>query len=223
MVGTKKEVIDMRENKFKSSTESENRITFLEGKLKNILRSIEYIIDGKNEDAKDSMKEYKESTAHIIIGNLIAKSEKDASPKINPEDKSYIFLKIILNSVPFPVFIKDENSRYLLINSLEENLFGIKESEILGKHDRDFVHNSAEMEIIQNSDNQVLNENKSIELPNQHFSLPDGRSFIFKTHKIPFINPITGKRNILGFSLDITDTVNLDKLKKILIMNSPYL
>jgi PAS domain S-box-containing protein len=125
--------------------------------------------------------------------------------------------------MPFPVFIKDEKSRYILINTLEEELFGIKESDILGKHDSDFVHNDHEMEIIQKSDDDVLYNNRSVELPNQNFSLPNGRSFVFKTHKIPFLNPLTGKTNILGFSVDITDTVNLDKLKKILIMNSPYL
>jgi PAS domain S-box-containing protein len=213
----------MRENNYKSIIESENKIIYLESKLKNVLDTVESIIDGKMEEAKNSINNYKESTAHIIMGNLISKCEESNAPKINPEDKSYLFLKIILNSMPFPVFIKDEKSRYLLINSLEEELFGIKESDIIGKHDSDFVHNDHEMEIIQKSDDEVLYNNKSIELPNQNFSLPNGRSFVFKTHKIPFLNPLTGKINILGFSVDITDTVNLDKLKKILIMNSPYL
>jgi PAS domain S-box-containing protein len=213
----------MRENNYKSILENENRVIYLENKLKNVLDTVESLIDGKIEEAKSTLSTYKESTAHIILGNLINKCEEDNAPKAHPEDKSYAFLKLILNNMPFPVFIKDEKSRYLLINSLEEELFGIKESDILGKHDRDFVHNDHEMEIIQKSDDEVLYNNKSIELPNQNFSLPNGRSFVFKTHKIPFVNPLTGKTNILGFSVDITDTVNLDKLKKILIMNSPYL
>jgi PAS domain S-box-containing protein len=213
----------MRENNYKSILENENRIIYLENKLKNVLNTVENVIDGKIAEAKNTLTNYKESTAYIILGNLITKCEEDNAPKIHPEDKSYVFLKIILNSMPFPVFIKDEKSRYLLINSLEEELFGIKESDILGKHDSNFVHDDHEMEIIQKSDDEVLYNNKSIELPNQNFSLPNGRSFVFKTHKIPFVNPLTGKTNILGFSVDITDTVNLDKLKKILIMNSPYL
>ena len=213
----------MRENNYKSILENENKVIYLENKLKNILDTVESLIEGKIEEAKSLLTNYKESTAHIILSGLINKCEEDNAPKIHPEDKSYSFLKIILDSMPFPVFIKDEKSRYLLINVQEEELFGIKESEIIGKHDSDFVHNDHEMEIIQKSDDEVLYENKSIELPNQNFSLPNGRSFVFKTHKIPFINPLTGKTNILGFSVDITDTVNLDKLKKILIMNSPYL
>lgn len=213
----------MKEIEKKIAEENENRIVYLESKLKNILRTIKYINEGDLEEATSSLNSYKKSTSNITLTNLLNKVEELNQPKVNPEDKSYVFLKVILNSMPFPVFIKDEKSRYLLINSLEEDLFGIKESEILGKHDSDFVHNNQEMEIIQKSDNEVLIDNKSIELPNQNFSLKSGKSFVFKTHKIPFVNPLTGKRNILGFSVDITDSVNLDKLKRILIMNSPYL
>ncbi len=213
----------MRDFDKKTSIESENRVVYLENKLKKILKTVELINDNNLEEATNSLNSYKKSSAHIVLSTLINKVEELNAPKANPEDKSYAFLKIILNSMPFPVFIKDEKSRYLLINSLEEELFGIKEAQILGKHDKDFVHDKHEMEIIQESDNEVLQGNKSIELPNQNFSLKNGKSFVFKTHKMPIINPLTGKRNLLGFSVDITDTVNLDKLKKILIMNSPYL
>jgi len=213
----------MKEIDKKMVEENENRIIYLENKLKNILKTIKHLNEGDIKEASDSLNSYKKSSSNITLTNLVNKVEELNRPKINPEDKSYVFLKVILNSMPFPVFIKDENSKYLLINALEEDLFGIKESEILGKHDSDFVHDSHEMEIIQKSDNEVLIENKNVELPNQNFSIKNGKSFVFKTHKIPFINPLTGKRNLLGFSVDITDSVHLDKLKKILIMNSPYL
>jgi len=213
----------MRENNYKTILENQNRVTYLENKLKNILNTVEFIIKGDLSEAKNSILDYKESTEHLIMSDLIAKSEKDNAPKAHPEDKSFAFLKIILENMGFPVFIKDENSRYLLINSHEAELFGMDENEVIGKHDSYFVHDEHEMEIIQKSDNEVLYENKTVELPTQSFTLADGRSFVFKTQKIPFTNPITGKQNILGFSSDITDTVNLDKLKKILIMNSPYL
>jgi PAS domain S-box-containing protein len=207
----------------KLAEENENKIIYLETKLKSILKTIKYINEGDLEEATSSLNSYKKSSSNITLTSLVNKIEELNQPKVNPDDKSYVFLKVILNIMPFPVFIKDENSRYLLINSLEEDLFGIKESEILGKHDSDFVHSKQEMEIIQKSDNEVLIGNKSIELPNQNFSLKSGKSFVFKTHKIPFVNPLTEKRNILGFSVDITDSVHLDKLKRILIMNSPYL
>jgi hypothetical protein len=70
--------------------------------------------------------------------------------------------------------------------------------------------------MINSSDEEVLTKNRSVELPNQKFSLSNGMQYVFKTHKMPFENPITMKRNIIGFSLDVTDTINLNNLRKFL-------
>ncbi|HWZ22671.1 MAG TPA: PAS domain-containing protein [Cytophagaceae bacterium] len=213
----------MREGDYKLISEYENKILYLQNKLKNVLNAVENVVVENFDEAKSYINNYTKSTEFLILNELIQKSEKDLSPKVHPQDKSYGFLKIIIENLGFPVFIKDENSRYLLINSMEAELLGVEEQEIIGKHDSYFIDDEQEMAAIQKSDDEVLFFNKTVELPNQSFSLPKGRSFVFKTHKIPFTNPLTGKQNILGFSVDITDTVNLDKLKKILIMNGPYL
>ncbi|WP_299249065.1 PAS domain-containing protein, partial [uncultured Cytophaga sp.] len=135
-----------------------------------------------------------------------------------------IFLKIIIESMPFPVFIKDENSTYLLINSLESKLFGLHENEIIGKNDGDFISDLDELTFIKETDEQVLKSNKAIELPSQNFTLANGSAYSFKTHKIPFFNPITEKINILGFSMDVTDSVQLSHLKKIVLLcSNPFI
>jgi len=213
----------MRESDQKIILEYENKILYLQNKLKNVLNTVENVVIENFAEAKNYINNYKKSTEYLILNELIQKSENDLIPKAHPQDKSYGFLKIIIENLGFPVFIKDEHSRYLLINSLEAELLGVEESEVLGKHDSYFIDDEQEMAAIQKSDDEVLFFNKSVELPNQSFTLSNGRSFVFKTHKIPFTNPLTGKQNILGFSVDITDTVNLDKLKKILILNGPYL
>jgi hypothetical protein len=45
----------MRENNYKSILENENKVIYLESKLKNVLDTIEIVIDGKLEEAKDSL------------------------------------------------------------------------------------------------------------------------------------------------------------------------
>ncbi|MFN3405641.1 MAG: PAS domain-containing protein [Cytophagaceae bacterium] len=136
------------------------------------------------------------------------------------DERTYTFLKNVINCFPFPVFIKDENRKYYLINNYEAQLFKLKEQEIIGKGDPDIIRNKRELSHIISSDEEVLKNNKPVELPNQNFTLNDGTSYLFRTHKIPFINPITGKRNILGFSIDVTDTVNLNQLKNIISLCS---
>ncbi|HXA02613.1 MAG TPA: PAS domain-containing protein [Cytophagaceae bacterium] len=215
------------ENKLaKMIDEYETKIIDLGNRLKNTIQVIEKVNEGDIKAAKDKLgssnKEYAEFNP---LASLIEKSAPHNSFQRNKDDdKTYAFLKIIIENMPFPVFIKDEMGTYILVNTMEADLFGLTESEIIGKHDSDFVIDEEEMEIIRNSDEDVLFGNKNIELPNQKFSLSHGRSYVFKTHKTPFINPISGKKNILGFSIDVSDTVNLDKLQKIVGMFShPYL
>jgi PAS domain S-box-containing protein len=215
----------MENNLSKMIDEYEIKIIDLKSRLQNTLEVIEEINKGEIKMAKDKLDGINRANAEFnSLANLIEKSSPHNSFRKNiGEDKTYNFLKIIVENMPFPVFIKDEMGTYILINTMEADLFGLTESEIIGKHDSDFVVNEEEMEIIRNSDEEVLFGNKSIELPNQKFSLSHG-SYVFKTHKIPFINPMSGKKNILGFSIDVSDTVNLDKLQKIVGMFShPYL
>lgn len=204
--------------------EYQNKIEYLENKLENIVSILQNLIIEDYGKAKRILVNSKESAERFLLEDLIEKSLTNKIFLKSMNDKTYKFLKIIIESMNFPVFIKDDQGKYILINSQEANLFGLSEEDIIGKHDSDFVKNEEEMEIIRKSDEDVLTNNWSVELPNQKFSLKDGSSYVFKTHKIPFVNPITGKKNILGFSVDVTDAVNLQKLQEIVAKwNNPYL
>ena len=98
----------MKELDKKLAEENENKIIYLETKLKSILKTIKYINEGDLKEATSSLNSYKKSSSNIPLTNLVHKVEELSQPKPNPEDKSYVFLKVILNSMPFPVFIKDE-------------------------------------------------------------------------------------------------------------------
>jgi PAS domain S-box-containing protein len=215
--------------------EYKNRVLYLENRLNHIHHILKKVIIGEKEAAKSSLSIYNtDEPEHGLLLNLIEKSMLLGRAKKNKrenktyafiklirkylkEDKTYSFLKIIIENVPYPVFIKDETGKYILINSLEADLFGLEEHEILGKHDSDFVKNKKAMEIIRKSDESVFLTNKSIVLPGQKFSLSNGKSYVFKTHKIPFVNPISKQTNILGFSIGVSDIVNLDKFQEILV------
>lgn len=133
------------------------------------------------------------------------------------------FVKTILDLMPFPVFIKDENRNYYMVNQLEAELFGLKEEEIIGKSDVHFVGDLQELSVIVSSDNEVLLHGKTIELPNQAFTI-SGVSNVFRTCKVPITNPFTGEVNILGYSANVTDEVQLDKLKKVMTLcSNPFM
>lgn len=126
-------------------------------------------------------------------------------------DQRTRLMKFIIDNVPFPIFVKDEKGRYTLVNQSEAKLFDLTDSELIGKDDSYFVSNDEEWRVIQESDERVLASDKPLELPIQHFTTARGSTYIFKTTKIPFINNITGKKNILGVSIDLTEKLTLEK------------
>jgi PAS domain S-box-containing protein len=125
-------------------------------------------------------------------------------------DRQTTYLKFIVDNIPFPIFVKDEKGRYTLVNRAESALFGIPDKELIGKDDSFFVSKPEEWEVIRKSDEKVLADDQPIELPLQSFTTRSGKSYIFKTTKIPFINEITGKKNILGVSIDLTEQLELE-------------
>jgi PAS domain S-box-containing protein len=120
-------------------------------------------------------------------------------------------LKFIIDSIPFPIFVKDELGRYTIVNRAEARLFNLQDKELIGKDDRYLVSDEAEWKVIQESDMKVLASDEPIELPLQSFSTVNGTRYIFKTTKIPFVNEVTGKKNILGVSIDLTEKLQLEK------------
>ncbi|MBC7451989.1 MAG: PAS domain S-box protein [Cytophagales bacterium] len=206
----------MNNNAPKSMEELEKIIQNLENKVKKLTSIIETVISEDVEKIGIALSEYKESTKKETVEVSEIQSKE--------HEKTFLFLKIIIESMPFPVFIKDENGKYIFINELEAKLFGLKESEVIGKDDSHFLKDADELKLVKETDKEVLVSKKGVELPDQNFSLPNGTTFVFKTHKMPFVNPISGKPNILGFSIDVSDTVNLNHLKKIMVMTSnPYI
>jgi PAS domain S-box-containing protein len=202
----------MAYNSFKIMLEYDKKIANIEKKV----QYLESILDNMKienlDETQKTLAEYKK--------NPVYTESKDEDFDSVTSDKTNMFLKIIIESMPFPVFIKDEKSTYQIINSLEAKLFEVNEEEIIGKDDSYFIKDEEELSLIKETDEKVLTTKQALELPEQNFSLPNGSTYSFKTHKIPFFNPITGQTNILGFSMDVTDSIQLNHLKKIVLFCS---
>lgn len=126
-------------------------------------------------------------------------------------DNQRNLLSLIIDSIPFPIFIKDKDGFYTMINAAQANIFGLGKENIIGKKDDDFITNKDELNQIKSSDYQVISSKKEIELPLQNFSTRDGKNYVFKTTKIPFINSITKNVDIFGVSVDITEKITIEK------------
>ena len=123
------------------------------------------------------------------------------------------FEKILMNSIPAPVFYKDVKGRYLGVNKEFETFFGKKEHEIIGKSVFDInppelanIYHSKDAEVfftgeLQQYESQVQNQDGVL------------KDVIF--HKAPFHDEQGKIQGLIGVILDITDRKRAEeKLKE---------
>ena len=97
-------------------------------------------------------------------------------------------LQSILDAVPLPVFVKDDKSRFLIVNRSMSDLMGVPAGDLIGKSDFDFVP-GGEAELFSAIDRQILSsgeidereeklslggETHSVITRKQRARLPDG-------------------------------------------------
>lgn len=173
----------MSENKFKKF-----EIDFIEKIAENLASvcfNIQNTEKSKNllieSELREQVLKEQEEELRQNMEELVATQEAMESKQKALDQKSDM-MKLIIDNIPFPVFVKDEIGRYILVNKAEAAL------------------------------DSVL----PIELPEQSFTTMNGVTHIFKTTKIPFVNSLRGKKNILGVSVDLTEIVKLEnKLKEV--------
>lgn len=175
--------------------------------LKNSTKVAKLLAESK---AKADLLQQKEETLKQNLEELVATQEEMQRNQNELNGQTHL-LKFILDNIPFPVFVKDEAGRYSLVNKAEARLFDLDYTDVVGKNDSHFVSNEEEWKVIKESDEHVLASDQPFELPLQNFTTRMGTSYTFKTTKIPFINNVTGKKNILGVSIDLTEKLTLEK------------
>jgi PAS domain S-box-containing protein len=141
------------------------------------------------------------SENYYFSGSDITKSKNDQYVLNEHTDK---LLKII-ELVPHPIFLKDSNARYILVNQAQADLFSATREDFIGKDDSSFIKTEEELRGVHASDSVVLNKRKNIILPEQTITHPNGKHKILHTSKIPFLSSFNGEVNILGVSIDITE------------------
>lgn len=112
------------------------------------------------------------------------------------------FLNHTINAIPDPIFVKDQEHRFLAVNDATCELMGKTRTEILGKSDYDFFPKE-QADIFWKKDELVLNTGK----PNQNEeSLTDnnGEIHILSTKKTAFTT-VDGSKILVGAIRDVTE------------------
>ena len=116
--------------------------------------------------------------------------------------KSRNYLDKIINSIADPVFVKDNQHRWILLNDAYCKLMGYSREELLGKSDYDFFP-SHEADVFWEKDEEVLKT--GVENVNEEeFTDSDGNVHILVTKKTLYLD-ISGKKYIVASIKDITE------------------
>ncbi|APQ16460.1 PAS domain-containing sensor histidine kinase [Maribacter hydrothermalis] len=113
-------------------------------------------------------------------------------------------LRTLIDNLPVNVYIKDTESRKILVNKAECDYLGITDpNEILGKNDFE-LYSFASAEKSREEDLQVMRSLKSIISKEKVNVKKDGKETTFLSSKIPLIDNKGIAYGIVGISLDIS-------------------
>ncbi len=114
-------------------------------------------------------------------------------------------LRTLIDNLPLNVFIKDLESRKILVNKAEVEFCGAKnENEILGKDDF-AIYGQKFAEKTRKADLKVMREHKPILGEEVSLIKQDGKSATFLTSKIPLIDEDGHSYGLVGISMDISE------------------
>ncbi|MEN6292589.1 MAG: PAS domain S-box protein, partial [Methanobacterium sp.] len=137
-------------------------------------------------------------TGVSVIARDITESKKIEEDLI----KSRNYLDKIINSIADPVFVKDDQHRWILLNDAYCKLIGYSREEILGKSDYDFFP-SREADIFWEKDEEVFKTGLE-NVNEEEFTDSEGNVHILVTKKTLYTD-ISGEQYIVASIRDITE------------------
>jgi PAS domain S-box-containing protein len=121
---------------------------------------------------------------------------------------SDFFLKVI-DLVAHPIFAKDRDYRYVLVNRAAAEVIGWPREEILGKTDAE-VFPALEAARRRRDDEQTLAGGVSVELPEQLLTTLQGQVRVMATTKTPLFDQSGQASHLVGVAHDITHLKRLE-------------
>lgn len=114
------------------------------------------------------------------------------------------FLHHILDTNPTLIFVKDLESRYIVVNDKVSKAFGLPREQIVGKRDCDIVFIENETPKFHENDIDVILNKREKLIPIEVFTNVKGETRYFSTIKTPIIEEDGSCTMLLGVATDIT-------------------
>ena len=168
--------------------------------LKKEGRSIGILSVGRDPDAQDFTRgDLRSLTAlgsMLVVGRLRA-AEIESK-------RAQSFLGGIVDNTPNPIFIKNRDHRYVVLNQAFSELLGHSRDEMLGKSDYD-IFPKDQADFFRKKDDEMFRSGKVIDIPEEPATDKDGNLHYVHTKKAPLRDSSGKITHLVGIIEDITE------------------
>jgi len=119
-------------------------------------------------------------------------------------DVSLGFLASVVDHVAHPVFVKDRQFRWVLLNRALEQLVGYRREQMLGKTDHEFFP-KAEADFFRAKDEELFRTQLAVVIDEEPITDASGQAHVLATTKVPMRGPDGQITHLVGIIKDITD------------------
>lgn len=143
-----------------------------------------------------------ELTEYQAVGRDVSK-RKEAEQELEDQRR---FLRLIIDSLPNPIFVKDRAGRYVLVNKAMAELYGSTPEEMIGRVGADFNSNLTELERFRSEDAKVLESGRILHIPQKTITSATGEKRWYTKTKVPLLE----RDQVLGVAVDVTDLLDAE-------------
>lgn len=126
--------------------------------------------------------------------------------------------RLIIETIPDLLWLKDADGKYLLCNDKFKQLYGAKEQDIIGKCDYDFVE-PALADFFRANDVKAMQAAHALTNEERLAFASDGRMGLFQTTKVPLVKEDGTVIGVMGIAHDVSEYKmligELDALRKL--------
>jgi PAS domain S-box-containing protein len=116
------------------------------------------------------------------------------------------FLRLVLDTNPGLIFVKDTNGRFTLANQAVADLYGTTVPALIGKSEADFNPRVEEVVHARAVEHQVISTGNAVTIDAELVTDPkSGAARWFGTKRVPLTVPDEAARHVLAIALEITE------------------
>ena len=156
---------------------------------------------------KGSLRNVKE---RVVVREALQRAHDELETRVRERtaelEQQQQYLRAIVETSPNPIFVKNGEGRFTLINRAVELAYGRSSDEILGKKEADLNGYHAEIQTFIHDDEEVIQTRQPKFIAEEELTNPKtGETRLFQTIKVPLTLPGNGTVHVLGVATDITE------------------